>query len=216
MSEAKKLKTATKFDAGKPDVTLVESDYIVGIAKIMDYYTKIHGRDFWKSRPGLNKNNLCSIIIENILKFNDGENIHNSINVPIMDYIAFIAMMLAYVLENKDTSSNIEKVDTDDIFKSTVDLTLVNSDFILNTAIVLGFGEKKYGRNNWKDGGGFKFSRLMACLLRHVFSIQNGDLIDEESGQLHIYHVSCNIMFIQYTIKHYAQNDDRYIIKKNE
>ena len=76
---------------------------------------------------------------------------------------------------------------------------------------VLEFGATKYSANNWQEGTGFKYSRVLNSLLRHVFAFMRGEDKDPESGLSHMAHAGCNVLFILYYLKkktRYA-NDDR-------
>lgn len=64
---------------------------------------------------------------------------------------------------------------------------------------VLQFGAIKYAPNNWRKG--FAWTRLIGALLRHVFAIMRGELIDPESGLPHIDHVGCCWMFLSNMMK---------------
>lgn len=77
---------------------------------------------------------------------------------------------------------------------------------------VLEFGAKKYAAHNWCDHNGFKYSRVLNSLLRHVFAFMRGEDKDPESGLSHMAHAGCNVLFILYYLKYkdrYA-NDDRF------
>jgi len=60
---------------------------------------------------------------------------------------------------------------------------------------VLTFGAKKYSPNGWRTVPNAK-SRYTAALLRHLYCIQNGELLDKESGLRHIDHLLCNAAFL--------------------
>lgn len=66
-------------------------------------------------------------------------------------------------------------------------------------ASVLTFGAQKYSPNNWRKG--MDQQRLVGALLRHLSAIQQGELIDKESGLPHIDHVGCNWMFLSWYMK---------------
>lgn len=66
-------------------------------------------------------------------------------------------------------------------------------------ARVLQFGAIKYAPNNWRKG--LAWARLIGALLRHVFAIMRGELIDPESGLPHIDHVGCCWMFLSNMMK---------------
>ena len=77
---------------------------------------------------------------------------------------------------------------------------------------VLEFGAGKYAAHNWTEGTGFKYSRVLNSLLRHIFAFVRGEDKDPESGLSHLAHAGCNVLFLLYYIKHkdrYA-NDDRF------
>lgn len=61
---------------------------------------------------------------------------------------------------------------------------------------VLTFGSIKYGPNNWQEADKAFVDRVLAANMRHEAEIRKGNLIDEESGELHAYHMMCNSMFL--------------------
>lgn len=78
---------------------------------------------------------------------------------------------------------------------------------------VLEFGAKKYEANNWKKGSGFKYTRVLNSLLRHIFAYMRGEDKDPESGLSHLAHAGCNILFLLYYDKYKDRytNDDRNV-----
>ncbi len=80
---------------------------------------------------------------------------------------------------------------------------------------VLEFGANKYAAHNWQLCSGFKYTRVISSLLRHVFAFMRGEDNDPESGISHIAHAGCNIIFLLYYIKNKKRysNDDRYVSK---
>lgn len=73
-------------------------------------------------------------------------------------------------------------------------LNLISPYFLDEVATILGFGEAKYGKANWKKG--IEFSRLVAATKRHLQAVEKGNFIDEESGKSHLAHAACNLMMI--------------------
>jgi len=75
-------------------------------------------------------------------------------------------------------------------------------------AAVLTFGAKKYEAHNWRKG--FKYSRLIAAALRHIFAYARGEDNDQESGLPHTAHAMCCLMFLLGLSHRAAELDDRY------
>lgn len=93
-------------------------------------------------------------------------------------------------ISNK-TESKFRK---DDSLK--VKVSLVESDFILGIAQVATFGANKYEKDNWKKCE--DLDRYKDATLRHFFEYLKGNKKDEETGLSHLYHASCNLMFLDY------------------
>lgn len=87
-------------------------------------------------------------------------------------------------------------------------LDLLDPVALEGIAAVLAFGAKKYAAHNWR--GGISYSRLIAALLRHTFSILRGEYVDPESGLPHIDHVGCCWMFLSNMMKTRPDLDDLY------
>lgn len=90
--------------------------------------------------------------------------------------------------------------------KSRVDL--LDPDWLTGIGEVLKFGANKYSDNNWRRG--FKWSRLIAAALRHLFAIMRGENIDPESGLPHVDHLGCCVMFLAWHMKNKPELDDRW------
>lgn len=70
-------------------------------------------------------------------------------------------------------------------------------------AKVLTYGAAKYEPHNWKKG--LSFEETIDSLMRHLTAIQRGELIDPETGLMHIDHVQCNAMFLSHFMHNPAQ-----------
>ena len=78
-----------------------------------------------------------------------------------------------------------------------VDLTLLPEVASYEEAKVWMFGERKYGRDNWRTLWGEKTTEVAAAsLLRHAIAIASGELYDGESGLPHAAHIRCNAAMI--------------------
>ena len=66
---------------------------------------------------------------------------------------------------------------------------------VLAVAKVLTFGAEKYGRNNWRQVESAE-TRYMDAALRHINAYQRGEAADPESGESHLAHAVCSLMFM--------------------
>lgn len=96
--------------------------------------------------------------------------------------------------------------------QSKTDWSLVPMECIEDIAKVLEFGAQKYSPNNWREGNGFKWTRVLNSLFRHIFAFARGEDNDPETGLSHLAHAGCNIIFLLYYVKHRDKynNDDRF------
>lgn len=87
-------------------------------------------------------------------------------------------------------------------------LELIPAEFVEATAYVLTWGARKYQAWNWKRG--IVYSRCFGALLRHLYAWWRGEDKDPETGYSHLWHASCELMFLIYfEIEGKKQLDDR-------
>jgi len=79
------------------------------------------------------------------------------------------------------------------------DLSLIPYEALEEVARALMFGEKTYGRWNWKKG--MKFSRLISATMRHIGQFNKGEDNASDTNLSHLAHAICNLMFMLYFIK---------------
>lgn len=110
-------------------------------------------------------------------------------------------------------SKQILKIEAVKFDQGKVDWSLVPFEALEGMAQVLEFGAKKYDRWNWTTGGGFKWTRVLASCLRHIFAFMRGEDVDPESGLSHISHAQCNLLFLAYYIRNKDKmtKDDRKV-----
>lgn len=72
---------------------------------------------------------------------------------------------------------------------------------------VLEFGAKKYAKGNWARG--MSWSVCYNCTLSHLTKAFAGEERDEESGELHLAHALCNIVFLLGYRDLFPEGDDR-------
>lgn len=59
---------------------------------------------------------------------------------------------------------------------------------------VLDYGALKYGDRNWEQG--MAWNRPFSALMRHMWAYWRGEDYDPETGQLHLAHAACCILFL--------------------
>lgn len=73
---------------------------------------------------------------------------------------------------------------------------------------VIEYGAKKYAPWNWAKG--MAWSIPLECAVRHARAIfERGELIDDESKQLHRGHIQCNLLFLLTYTRVFPEGDDR-------
>jgi hypothetical protein len=66
---------------------------------------------------------------------------------------------------------------------------------LLAVAKVLTFGAEKYGRDNWRQVSNAE-TRYLDAALRHINAYQRGEAVDHESGESHLAHAVCSLVFM--------------------
>lgn len=94
-----------------------------------------------------------------------------------------------------------------------VPIDLVATDWIEGTARILQFGATKYAPYNWSKG--MLWSRVFSATLRHLYKWWRGEKVDPETGESHLYHASCCLMFLSEYELHSLGEDDRPTYTKN-
>lgn len=90
---------------------------------------------------------------------------------------------------------------------------LLPSEALLSVGNTLGYGAKKYGANNWRSG--MEWSRMYGAAMRHLLLWNHGEDKDVESGQSHLSHAICCLLFLlEYSINNIGE-DNRYRYAKN-
>lgn len=76
------------------------------------------------------------------------------------------------------------------------DPTLVPPKATLAVAKALGYGAKKYGRNNFRQEPRLSRERLMAGVMRHLLADIDGERLDPESGLPHTWHAMAGLAML--------------------
>ena len=87
-------------------------------------------------------------------------------------------------------------------------MDLLGEQLLIQVSRVLEFGVIKYGAHNWRKG--FKWSRIIAALLRHTVAYMCGQTHDPETGLSHMAHAGfCVMVLLDMEVSH-PDLDDRY------
>lgn len=81
------------------------------------------------------------------------------------------------------------------------------SEWAEDAVRVLEFGAKKYAEWNWAKG--MSWQAIIGCALRHAKAVLEGEQLDAESGQTHLGHFLCNLVFLDHYVRVYKEGDDR-------
>ena len=80
---------------------------------------------------------------------------------------------------------------------------------------VLSFGARKYAPDNWKLGN--PWTDTYNSLIRHLVAWRDGEDQDPETGELHLAHIGCNVVFLlMYHLKGWGTDDRKAPILRNK
>lgn len=72
---------------------------------------------------------------------------------------------------------------------------LLPGDALKSVAQVLGHGAKKHGRYSWRD---YPVESYLSAMGRHIGSVYEGELVDEEFGETHFAHIAASALFMDW------------------
>ena len=72
---------------------------------------------------------------------------------------------------------------------------LLVPEFILAVSRAMAFGAKKYDVDNWQKVTNAK-RRYIGAAFRHLLAFMKGDKDDPETGESHLAHCACCLMFL--------------------
>ena len=84
---------------------------------------------------------------------------------------------------------------------------LIAPEIIHALGVILEFGSKKYDVSNWEKG--LNWSRCFGALMRHMWAWWKGEGKDDETGESHLWHACCCLMFLVAYEERKIGNDDR-------
>ena len=85
---------------------------------------------------------------------------------------------------------------------------LLDAEWLEGVGRILTFGAQKYAADNWRNG--LSYRRLIGACLRHTFAFARGETVDSETGESHLLHASCCLMFLYWMTLHKPELNDFY------
>lgn len=92
-------------------------------------------------------------------------------------------------------------------------VSLIPPEFLFALVEAFAEGEVKYGRDNWRSGGGLTWSEVYDSAQRHMLSWLSGEDIDPTSDTSHLSKAAWNLLVLEYYRRHptlFGAMDDRY------
>jgi hypothetical protein len=80
--------------------------------------------------------------------------------------------------------------------------------YLVGVVRVLMFGAKKYDAWNWRKG--MPWSQPYNALMRHLIAWSEGEETDPETGESHLDHAMCCLIFLRFNTMEKPDLDDRY------
>lgn len=127
----------------------------------------------------------------------DGELIHTSALAQQGAAIDVVTAQPAMNLYNVGQKNDQEKVRLD----------LLPAYPLVCVARVLTSGARKYAAFNW--AGGLSWLRCFGAALRHLFAWAAGEDADPETGESHLAHAICELIFLLDYTRSHPELDDR-------
>jgi hypothetical protein len=98
--------------------------------------------------------------------------------------------------------------------KAKAPVELVPVELICGAASAFGYGVKKYGRFNYREG--IEHTRLAAAVMRHILAYLDGENYDSESGLLHLSHAAASLGMLMWHDNNRPDLDDRWRANNEE
>lgn len=94
-----------KHDSGKPDITMVDPNFVEGIAKVLMFGAKKYDRDNW--RKGTKHSRVLSAAYRHLNKHLSGELLDHESGLPHLHHAATNLMFLMYYIERAKGENDI-------------------------------------------------------------------------------------------------------------
>jgi len=93
----KPVKEATRYNLGKPEISMVPSSVITGIAKVLGFGATKYDRNNWKK--GMKYTSVYDSIQRHLMKWKDGESLDNESD---LSHLYHAACNIAFLIEYEE------------------------------------------------------------------------------------------------------------------
>lgn len=93
-------------------------------------------------------------------------------------------------------------------------MDLIAPEIMVGLGVILKFGAEKYAARNWELG--MDWSRPFGALMRHMWAWWTGEDKDPETGESHLWHAACCLMFLIAYEGRGVGKDDRNKIRSGD
>lgn len=183
--------------------------------KVGDVVYLVKNSSFYQT-PMIGAGSVVSVLLNNT-------GVSTQILYEVKDYMlnkTYVIHEPDLELVNQHASGMIEPINGSVVVDTTVkqegikhdqqkpDLTDIPMDAMFEMGKAFTYGQKKYGKNNYRNG--MEASRQLAAAIRHIYQHLDGETFDKESGAMHLGHALASIAMAVYTIKNLPHLDNRH------
>lgn len=93
------VEPGTKYDNNKPSMALIDSDFLLGLAKVLDFGKEKYAAHNW--RGGISFSRLISAAYRHLGAINKGEDLDSESGLPHVYHLACCVMFLSWMMENR-------------------------------------------------------------------------------------------------------------------
>jgi len=88
-----------KYDNNKPSMALIDADFLLGLAKVLDFGKEKYAAHNW--RGGISFSRLISAAYRHLGAINKGEDLDSESSLPHVYHLACCVMFLSWMMENR-------------------------------------------------------------------------------------------------------------------
>lgn len=93
------VESGSKYDNNKPSMALIDADFLLGLAKVLDFGKEKYAAHNW--RGGISFSRLISAAYRHLGAINKGEDLDSESSLPHVYHLACCVMFLSWMMENR-------------------------------------------------------------------------------------------------------------------